>query len=509
MKPILYFFLFFYSLVNINYAQSGSSPPDREVLDGLDDVYNLKFDEAENRFKRLQQSNPDDLKGYFYESLLYFYRAMPARDNAMYEKYLDLSDKVIERAEKLLDKNENDYDALYYTGLSHSYRSLLMLSLDKSLLKAASDGNDGYRILSALIEKKPDYYDAYMGLGLYKIAIGFVPEKFQWILSLIGFNGNIKEGVRLLKISMQKGKYTRVDSKVCLSIFSLKEKEDEDGESLILSKELTEEYPESAVFKVFYAGLLLQHGLNEEGIEAANEALNLNKNSFSNEIKKTANAVLGTAYFKMNDFQKAIFHFEEFMKYINPEDRYNVYLFTLGVSYELTGNRSKAVQCYQRTRDNFVNERDGELDKFFYRLAQGKINFPLNDFEKKMIDALNLRESNKLNDAINAYKDILDSKILSKYKSNDELILFYFNYGLAYTYNKDFDKAMECFSKCIKLNPESEKWLLPHSYFELGKIYNRKGDKEKSVEMFDRIFDYDDYDFESFLQMRLANYKNR
>jgi tetratricopeptide (TPR) repeat protein len=383
-----------------------------------------------------------------------------------------------------------------------------MLSLNKSLLKAASNGNDGYRILTALIEKKPDYYDAYMGLGLYKIAIGFVPEKFQWILSLVGFNGNIKEGIQLLKTSMQNGRYTKVDSKVFLAIFSLKEKEDGDQQALDFSKQLTKEYPGSAVFKIFYSGLLLQYGFTGEAIAAADDALSLNKNSFQEEIKKSANAILGSAYFRMNDFQKAIPHFEEFMKYVNPEDRYNVYLFTLGISYELTGDRNKALSFYRKVRNNFINERDGELDRFFYRLAQEKINSPLSDFEKKLITAMNLRESNKLIDAINSYQEIITSGIRNKYKSDDDLIRFYFGFGLAYSYNKDFDKAIECFNKCIELNPESEKWLLPHSYFELGKIYYKKGEKKKSDDMFEKIFNYDDFDFKSFLEMRLANYKN-
>ena len=250
---------------------------DNEVINGLDNVYNLRFNDAESIFRNIQKSNPADLRGYFYESLIYFYKALPTRDEALFEKYLSLSEDVIARSEKLLEKNENNFDAMYYKGLSHSYRSLLMLSLNKSLLKAASNGNDGYRILSALTEKNPEYYDAYMGLGLYKIAIGFVPEKFRWLLSLIGFSGNISEGMNLLKKSLAKGHYTKTDSKVFLSIFSIKEKEDEDTQSLKFSKELTEEYPESPIFKIFYSGLLLQYGFSEEAVNIADIAIEQNK----------------------------------------------------------------------------------------------------------------------------------------------------------------------------------------------------------------------------------------
>ncbi|MEO8665074.1 MAG: tetratricopeptide repeat protein [Ignavibacteria bacterium] len=508
MKYLLYFLASLIFFLNTNYAQSDPAA-DREILEGLNDIYNLKFDDAQKKFKRLQISDPDDLKGFFYESLIYFYEAMPTRDEKIFEKYLEHSENVIERAEKILDKNENDYDALYYKGLSHSYRSLLMLSLNKSLMRAASNGNDGYRILSSLIEKKPDYYDAYMGLGLYKIAIGFVPEKFQWLLSLIGFKGNIKEGMSLLTTSMQKGKFTKTDSKVFLSLFSLKEREEDDRNGLELSGELVSEYPGSAVFKVFYSGILLQYGNVDEAISAAEDALKLNTNSFQSEIKKSANALLGTAYFRLNDFQKAADHFEEYIKYVNPEDRYNVYLYTLGISQELNGNRDKALEKYKNVRNNFINERDGELDKFFYRLAQEKIKKPVSEFDILLIKGLNLRESNKPDEAIKVYEDLIDSKKIDRYKNDDDLIRFYYDYGLANVYNKNPDKAIEYFNRCIKLNPENETWLVPHSYFELGKLYSKKGDKKRSEEMFEKIFDYDNFDFESFLEMRLANFVNK
>ena len=499
------FLIFFF----ITFSVRANSALDKAVLDGLDDVYNLKFETAESKFKQLQKSNPNDLKGFFYESLLYFYKALPSRDEKLFNKYIELSDNVIEKAEDKLDRNENDYDALYYKGLSHSYRSLLMLSLNKSLLKAASNGNDGYRILSTLIEKKPDYYDAYMGLGLYKIAIGFVPEKYQWLLSLIGFEGNIKEGRKLLNTSLQNGNYTKVDSKVFLSIFSLKEKEDGDNQALSYSKDLTEQYPGSAVFKVFYSGILQQYGYPGEALIAANEALDINKNSFQEEIKKSANALIGTSYFRMNEYQKSIPFLEEYMKYVNPEDRYNVYLFTLGVSYELTGDRITAMQKYKNVRNNFINERDGELDKLFYRLAQEKIKTPLREIDVKLIKALNLRESNNAEDALIIYKDIISSNMLDKFNSDDDQIRVNFDMGIAYSYNKDFDNAIIAFNKCIRQNPVSETWLVPHSYFELGKIYDKKGDKNRSADMFEKIFDYNDFDFESFLEMRLANYGNK
>jgi len=102
---------YFYTILSFLFLLSApvkaDAQADSQILEGLNLIYNLKFDEAESLFKSIQKANPDDLKGYFYESLIYFYKALPSRDENLYNKYIDLSEKVIQKAEDKIDKNEN------------------------------------------------------------------------------------------------------------------------------------------------------------------------------------------------------------------------------------------------------------------------------------------------------------------------------------------------------------------------------------------------------------------
>ncbi len=501
---LLFLFLFIFTIPAISNGNI-----EKEVLTGLDEIYNLEFDRASVRFRTLQSEYPQDLRGYFYESLLYFYKALPSRKEEDFNRFLTLSSGVINRADNLIDLNENNYDAIYYKGLSHSYRSLLMLSLNKNLLEAASDGNEGYRVLTDLIKKKPDYYDAYMGLGLYKIALGFVPDKFKWLLSLIGFEGDIRNGIEMLNTSMTKGKYTRVDSKVFLSIFSLNERDQKDNRAVDLSKQLITEYPESSVFKVFHASLLLQGGFPEESIRIAEDALRLNKKSFQDEIQKSSNAILGSAYFRLNDFALASKYLEGFFVYANREDRYNVHMFTLGISYEMLGDRQKAIDTYNKVREDFINERDGEIDKFFYRYSRERIKSPLRPYDKDLIYAMNFRESGKIQESISKYESMMNNKEHLSSGNDDDKVRLFHNLALSYYYDNNIEKAIEFFNKCLELEPETETWLVPHSYYELAKIYYKDGKRQKAEEMFEKVADFDDFDFESFLDMRIANFKNK
>ncbi|HRI84749.1 MAG TPA: hypothetical protein PK536_04805, partial [Ignavibacteria bacterium] len=75
-----YFIIVFGFFLLLSSAVKADAQADAQILEGLNHIYNLKFDEAESLFKNFQKSNPDDLKGYFYESLIYFYKALPSRD---------------------------------------------------------------------------------------------------------------------------------------------------------------------------------------------------------------------------------------------------------------------------------------------------------------------------------------------------------------------------------------------------------------------------------------------
>jgi tetratricopeptide (TPR) repeat protein len=484
-------------------------PADDEILQGLTHIYNLRFDEAEKSFRAIQEVMPENIKSYFYESLIYFYKAFITRDEKQYEIFLGLSGNVIDKCEDILDDNSENVEALYYKGQAHSYRSLLMLHLNKSLFKSALNGNSGYRILNEVIETNPEFYDAYMGLGLYKIAIGFVPNKFRWLLSIIGFDGNIKDGLHYLRISMEKGKFTKVDSKLYLAIFSLREREEKDQVSVGLMRSLVEQYPKSPVFNILYAGFLQQIGMIDESIKFINEALTLNTYSLQNEVKKAAYAMLGNAYFRKNDFHKTIESLEEHLKYISNEDKYNVIYFTLGSCYELLGKKQMALQMYGMVRDKFIDARDGEGEKMFYRYALENIKEPIDEYDSILVVGMNLRESNRWEESLKVLNSLKSSKFSEKYNSDDDKIRLYYELGNLHLYMEDMSEAKRYFEMCVALHPQRETWLIPHSYFELGKIYTRLGNEEKAEEMFDKIDDYSDYDMETLLEMRLTSFKER
>ena len=55
----------------------------------------------------------------------------------------------------------------------------------------------------------------------------------------------------------------------------------------------------------------------------------------------------------------------------------------------------------------------------------------------------------------------------------------YFNKGLVYASQKDYDSCIKCFEKVIELSPE-----YPYAYYSLGMAYEQKGINDKALEYY-------------------------
>jgi len=503
---ILFTLFIILTLANNIKADNIKADIDVIIFDGLNLLYNVNFPAAKDKFREAQSRYPHEIKGLFYESLVYFYEAVITRDDNKYDDFLEMTDAVLDKCELQLDDNENNLDALYMKGQTHSYRSLLMLLLNKNLIRAATNGNDGYKTLELVVQTKPDYYDAYMGLGLFKIALGYVPDKFKWLLEIIGFKGNISDGREYLRKAMEYGYLTKTEARTYLAVFSLRERELKNTEAIDLTYGLIQQFPNSPFFNLLYGVVLTQNGKPSQAIDYLKKSIDMNSYELKNFIRKTGVSLLGNAYFSMNDFSSAVKYLEEYSTLVEQKDKTNISMFTLGISCEMLGDRQKALKYYNSVKKDFIDEKDGETEKLFYRLAKDRVNKKITPMDSLTIIAMNYKDSEQHDKSKVIFKYIENSGLLNTNKDDDTHVRFYYEYGRLMFELNELQKAISLFEKAIILNPKSEKWLVPHSYFELGKIYHKQGNYKKAGEMFEKISEFDDFDLEQFLDMRITNF---
>ena len=121
-----------------------------------------------------------------------------------------------------------------------------------------------------------------------------------------------------------------------------------------------------------------------------------------------------------------------------------------------------------------------------------------------LIVADNNRAVGKLEDAMRDY-DRLQSGFDQQY--NDDIIAN-INHGIGEVYfkQKEYDKAIEKFKLNLDLKPSEDKYLVPDSYFQIGRCLLRLGKKSEAEEYFDKALDIDyEYDFKDAMDNRIKN----
>jgi tetratricopeptide (TPR) repeat protein len=424
---------------------------------------------------------------------------MLTKNRSDYETYLNLSDKIIEHSSTIIDKNENDLDAQFYMGWTYTIRAFLVYNIDQNMLKAASDIKDGNKALTFVVEKNSSYYDAYLGLGIYNYMISMIPKKLQWLTSILGYSGDKEEGRKQLILASDKGTYTNTEAKFYLTLLSWREENYPAAEDY--AKQLTSRHPQSPAIWMVWGLLLSQQDKTQEAIEAYNKALEFNKGKESEIVYKSCYGALSTSYFRMNDFEKAAEYGKKYMNYVSKDDKYNNRLYSIGASLELMGKRDEALNYYRQQRKDFTE--DNEWEKYWYRRLNVRLERPLVYTDSLLITADNNRSIGKMDEAINNYKKLNE---LDQVFSDDINVQINSGMGQVYYKQKDYNKAIEEFKKNLALNPSEEKWLVPDSYFQIGRCYLRLGNKSEAKNWFDKAEDIDyDYDFKDAMDTKIKN----
>jgi tetratricopeptide (TPR) repeat protein len=482
----------------VSYAQDFSKVHNL-ISEGIDAEYNMDFPAALSKFQEAKSIAPNDLRGHFFEQTIYYWKALLTRNKGDYETFMNLSDKLVEKCENVLDKNEDDLDARLYLGWTYTIRAFAVGFMGENYLKAASEIKDGSNNLKFVLEKNSSYHDAALGLGVFNYLTTFIPRKLQWLTSILGFEGNRDEGKRLLFQASEKGTYTNSEAKFYLTLLLWREENYPEAERN--AGELRSKYPQSPAVWMLWGGLLSQQDKMNEAIEAYEKSLEYNKGKDSEIIFRTAYGALSTAYFRMNIFDKAADYGKRFISYLTKDENLNNRLHSIGVSLELMGNRNEAVEYYRRARTDFKEENQWE--KYWLRKLREREALTLSKVDSMLIIADNYRAVGKLGESMQIYKTLVAG--IAGYNDDEKLQV---NHGLGQLYlkQKEYDKAIEQFKLNLPLNPQKEKWLVPEAHYQIGRCYLRMGNKKEAENWFDKAMDIDyEYDFKDSMEGKIKN----
>ena len=506
VRIITYLFILL-SLNCISFSQTNNvdwTDVHNTTRQGIDALYNLDFDKSQEKFDELMNTIPGDPRGYFFSAIRYFFQFMIYNDDKDFDKFFELSEKVISICENLIKQNKRDYNAQFFLGGIYGYRGLAYM-LKQSILKAVWDGRKGYGLIKEIIKEKPDLYDAYLGSGLFDYILSKIPKSYSWVLSTLGYSGDLENGLKHLKIAESKGTYTQQEARFYLSQFLFFERKHD--EAFYYIKKLIKEYPDNTLFLASYADMEVKINKPENAINPCKRAIEINNRKKLKGVDAQPYLVLANAYYFLNDFKLASDNYELYLKRTTKESTQrlrNQTFFYMGMSHEFSGKRDKAIEAYGLAKPGTQNSRQSSHHHLYDRMTEFAKQPPTAAY-KNVIMGNNLfsRQKYELGE-----KELLFALASGSLNDNEKAECCY-NLAEYYYNNKNYDEAQKYFTMVFQTKPTTQKHLIPYSYFSMGKIMIQNKDFEKAKHYFNIASAYEDYFSRDRLQDSIKMYTKK
>jgi len=180
-------------------------------------------------------------------------------------RYQENIEKARQLCTDLLEKDPYDLEALYFMGAVEGVQGSYAFTVEHSVGNAFAFGKRAYRYHSQILERAPDFYDAYLSAGLYEYIVANLPWYIKWFTTLFGYRGSEERGFEYLNLAAQNGEFVSDDSSVLQMVLFVREKRYRDA--LRLAEQLHAKYPENYIFHVNQAQILERMGRQTESLD--------------------------------------------------------------------------------------------------------------------------------------------------------------------------------------------------------------------------------------------------
>ncbi|MFN3873537.1 MAG: tetratricopeptide repeat protein [Ignavibacterium sp.] len=246
-------------LLNNLFAQTNDF--ENRVESGIKQIYNIKFEDAEKTFRSLIADYPNHPAGRFFLAMIDWWKILLDIENESHDEiFFQKLEDVIYQCDKILEKDPQNVDALFFKGGSIGFRGRLR-SLRESWLKAADDGREALPIVERAYKLDPENLDVQLGFGIYNYYAAVIPEEYPIIKPLMIFfpSGNKEEGLKQLRNTAFNGKYAKYEARYFLmTIYYRYESNPWQAEEF--AKMLVEDFPDNPTFQRWLGRIYVRQG---------------------------------------------------------------------------------------------------------------------------------------------------------------------------------------------------------------------------------------------------------
>ena len=242
---ILALSLFFLLLQTSNGNSETPNIANKNVIQGIEHLYNWEFEEAEKIFYRVVEKHPKNPIGYFYLALVTWSRlASGFWSKDVVKEYDKRIDKTIAIAKKRIENEEADSYDYFYLGGALGFKGRIRL-MERKWISSFFLALEAVDALKTCLRMNPNNRDVLFGLGLFDYYTARLSGALKFWTYLLIRKGDKVEGLRKLHIAADEAPYSSIEAKSILAHIYLFLETMHQDKALPLAIELSERFPQN------------------------------------------------------------------------------------------------------------------------------------------------------------------------------------------------------------------------------------------------------------------------
>ncbi len=236
---------------------------------GYRQMYDLQFDEAHHTFHEWQGLYPDDPMGpasdaaaflfsefdrlhilqseFFLDDDAFRNGRKPAPDPVLKRNFESQIEKSRQLAGRILARAPQDQTAMFATVLCLGLHSDYLALVEERYVASFREMKSGRMLAARLISANPDFYDAYVAIGVENYLLSLKPAPVRWLLKIGGAQIDREEGLRKLRLTAQRGHLLLPFARLLLAVAALRDGDRKHARELLQG--LMAEFPRNDLYR--------------------------------------------------------------------------------------------------------------------------------------------------------------------------------------------------------------------------------------------------------------------
>jgi len=186
---------------------------------GIALLYRLEFDNAQEQFQDIIKADTSNPAGYFALAALSWWRYSQNFDvtadfKDLEDEFMKNADAAIKVCEGRLKKKEALDQTYFFMGSAYGLKGR-WYAVQRHWFKAYTNGNKGRKLLNKAVKVNPEFYDAYLGIGIFDYFADTLPGVLK-IPALLFISGDKARGIAEVRMALEKGRFFSTEARLFL-----------------------------------------------------------------------------------------------------------------------------------------------------------------------------------------------------------------------------------------------------------------------------------------------------